>query len=36
MISSVLMTGDAGGLNYIDDTLTETPRTTFNFCCGCT
>jgi len=35
MISSVLVTGDAGGLNYIDEIVTETPRSAFNFCCTC-
>ena len=35
MISSVLFTGDAGGLKYIDDTMNETPRSAFNMCCSC-
>lgn len=35
MLSSVLITGDAGGLHYIDDVLTEGPRKTFNVCCSC-
>ena len=35
MISSVLITGDAGGLNYIDETLTNAPKSAFNFCCSC-
>ena len=35
MFSSVLITGDAGGLHYIDDVLTETPRQGFNYCCAC-
>jgi hypothetical protein len=34
MMSSVLITGDAGGLYYIDDVFTETPRTAFNMCCS--
>ena len=35
MFSSVLVTGDAGGLHYIDDVLTEGPRKGFNVCCSC-
>ena len=35
MFSSVLFTGDAGGLHYIDDVLTEGPRKTVNVCCSC-
>ncbi len=35
MISSVLFTGDAGGLNYMDNAMNEGPRKTFNVCCSC-
>ena len=35
MKTSVLFTGDAGGLNYIDDVMTEAPRSAVNMCCGC-
>ena len=32
MKSSVLLTGDAGGVKYIK----EVPKNTFKFCCSCT
>ena len=35
MFGSVLITGDAGGLGYIDDSLNRAPKKTFNFCCSC-
>ena len=35
MKTSVLVTGDAGGLNYIDDVMTEAPRSAINMCCSC-
>jgi len=35
MRNSVLFTGDAGALEFIDETLNEIPRSTFNFCCTC-
>ena len=35
MKTSVLFTGDAGGLNYIDDVMTEAPRSAINMCCSC-
>lgn len=35
MKTSVLFTGDAGGLNYIDDIMTEAPRSALNLCCSC-
>lgn len=35
MKTSVLFTGDAGGLNYIDDVITEAPRSALNMCCSC-
>ena len=34
MMASVLVTGDAGGLYYVDEVFTETPRSAFNFCCA--
>ena len=38
MISSVLFTGDAGGLNYIGKNLTDENKeeSSMNFCCTCT
>lgn len=33
MISSVFITGDAGGLNYIDEKINEVPRKSLNLCC---
>ena len=36
MISSVLFTGDAGGLNYIGENLTDENKGTVKFCCSCT
>jgi len=36
MISSVLFTGDAGGLNYIGSNLTdENNKATIKLCCSC-
>lgn len=35
MFGSVLITGDAGGLGYIDDSLSRAPKKTFGFCCSC-
>jgi hypothetical protein len=34
MISSVFITGDAGGLNYIDEKMNEVPRKSLNLCCS--
>jgi len=34
MISSVFITGDAGGLNYIDEKINEVPRKSLNLCCS--
>lgn len=34
MRRSVIFTGDAGALEFIDETLKEIPRSTFNFCCS--
>ena len=34
MITSVMLTGDAGGLNYIDDVLIENPKSALKACCG--
>jgi len=36
MISSVIITGDAGGLNYIGSNLTDENKSPFKYCCGCT
>ena len=36
MISSVMLTGDAGGLNYIGSNLTDENKSPFKYCCGCT
>lgn len=33
MLKSVIMTGDAGALPYLQNDL---PKTAFNFCCSCT
>ena len=33
MISSVFITGDAGGLSYIDEKINEVPRKSLNLCC---
>ena len=35
MKTSVLFTGDAGGLGYIDDRMNEAPRSAINLCCSC-
>ena len=35
MKTSVLFTGDAGGLTYIDDKMNEAPRSALNMCCSC-
>ena len=34
MITSVILTGDAGGLNYVDDVLIENPKNAFKYCCS--
>ena len=34
-MSSVLLLGDAGALNYVDDAMSEGPGSTFGFCCNC-
>ena len=34
MITSVMLTGDAGGLNYVDDVIYETPKQAFRYCCS--
>ncbi len=31
----MLVTGDAGGLNYINNAMTDVPKSAFNFCCTC-
>lgn len=33
MITSVMLTGDAGGLDYIDDVVIEKPKSAFRACC---
>ena len=35
MLASVLITGDADGLRYVDRKMTEAPRSALNFCCSC-
>jgi hypothetical protein len=35
MKTSVLFTGDAGGLTYIDDVMNEAPRSAISMCCSC-
>ena len=34
MITSVMLTGDAGGLNYVDDVMYESPKKAFKYCCS--
>jgi hypothetical protein len=34
MITSVMLTGDAGGLRYVDDVLYENPKAAFKNCCS--
>lgn len=34
MITSVMLTGDAGGLGYVDDVLYEKPKMAFKNCCS--
>ena len=34
MITSVMLTGDAGGLEYIDDVVYESPKKAFKYCCS--
>jgi hypothetical protein len=35
MLASVLITGDADGLRYVDRKMTQAPRSALNFCCSC-
>lgn len=35
MLASVLITGDADGLRYVDRKMIEAPRSALNFCCSC-